>query len=144
MAGRDKLFIDTWGWICLFNRRERRHRDVRGHYQNARKQGEEIFTTDYVLDEVNTLIFKRIDFETASIAFETIFRSIDEGYLQLIWVTRDHFELAHQLRVKFRDKPDISFTDLTTMVVMQEFGLTEILTGDSHFLHVGMGFALRP
>ncbi len=77
------LFIDTWGWICLFNRRERRPRDVREHYQNARKQGKEIFTTDYVLDEVNALLFKRVDFEIASIAFATIFKSIDEGYLQL-------------------------------------------------------------
>ncbi len=46
------LFIDTWGWIWLFNRRERRHSDIREHYQNARKQGEEIFTTDYVLQAI--------------------------------------------------------------------------------------------
>ena len=49
-----------------------------------------------------------------------------------------------ELRRKYDDKPDISFTDLTSMVVMQEFDLRDVLTGDAHFEHVGMGFRRQP
>ncbi|GAK50222.1 hypothetical protein U14_01449 [Candidatus Moduliflexus flocculans] len=30
------------------------------------------------------------------------------------------------------------------MAVMEEFEIYEILTGDAHFTHVGMGFVLLP
>jgi predicted nucleic acid-binding protein len=56
----------------------------------------------------------------------------------------DRFADAKRLRLRLRDKPSISFTDLTTMVVMQDFGLKRILTADEHFRHVGMGFHLLP
>jgi predicted nucleic acid-binding protein len=38
----------------------------------------------------------------------------------------------------------ISFTDLTSMVVMKELGIMSILTDDDHFVHVGMGFQKVP
>ena len=44
----------------------------------------------------------------------------------------------------FVDKPDISFTDLTSMVVMLALGITHIVTADAHFLKVGEGFQLLP
>lgn len=30
------------------------------------------------------------------------------------------------------------------MTVMREIGIAEIITGDAHFTHVGMGFVLLP
>lgn len=24
----DKLFIDTWGWLCLLDKKEKRHKEV--------------------------------------------------------------------------------------------------------------------
>jgi predicted nucleic acid-binding protein len=34
--------------------------------------------------------------------------------------------------------------DFTSMVVMQDLGVTEIFTGDGHFQQVGLGFRLVP
>jgi uncharacterized protein len=42
------------------------------------------------------------------------------------------------------DKPRISFTDLTTMIIMTELEVVDILTADVHFTHVGLGFRLLP
>ncbi len=59
-------------------------------------------------------------------------------------MTPERFKKAQKLRLKFQDKPDISFTDFTIMRVMKEFGIVDIITGDRHFTHVGMGFVLHP
>jgi uncharacterized protein len=48
------------------------------------------------------------------------------------------------MRQRFADKPRISFTDLTTMVIMAELKITQILTADSHFTQAGLGFEILP
>jgi len=60
------------------------------------------------------------------------------------WESPSRFEEAKVLRLRFDDKPRISFTDLTSMVVMREIGVTDVITGDEHFEHVGMGFQRKP
>jgi len=138
------LFIDTWGWLNLFNRREPHHQQVSQIYKDIRHAQGAIITTDYVLDEVYTLLFKRVSFNTAQQALETISKAVESGYVTVEWITPERFRVSQDLRLKFHDKPDISFTDLTSMVVMQECGIADIVTGDAHFTHVGMGFVLCP
>ncbi len=102
------------------------------------------YTSDYVLDETITLLFRWMSFETAKAGMETIETAIKRGYLRLERITPERFEKAKRLRLRFSDKPRISFTDLTSMVVMQERRLIQILTEDEHFTHVGMGFQIVP
>ncbi|MDZ7664123.1 MAG: hypothetical protein U5K27_02135 [Desulfotignum sp.] len=90
------------------------------------------------------MLFKRVLFENAQAAVENLWQAIKDGYVTLEWITPERFEASQTFRLKFQDKPDISFTDLTSMVVMQELGIVEIITGDAHFMHVGMGFSLHP
>lgn len=45
---------------------------------------------------------------------------------------------------KYHDKPDISFVDFTSMVVMQDLGIQDVFTGDAHFRQVNLGFRLVP
>ena len=35
---------------------------------------------------------------------------------------------------RYDDKPDISFVDFTSMVLMQDLGIVDVFTGDAHFL----------
>jgi predicted nucleic acid-binding protein len=62
----------------------------------------------------------------------------------LIQINEHRFTHAQQLRLRYLDKPRISFTDLTSMVVMQEFKIQQILTEDAHFIQVGLGFECLP
>ncbi|NQE45148.1 hypothetical protein C5S31_03875 [ANME-1 cluster archaeon GoMg2] len=135
-----KLFIDTWGWIILGNKREPRHIVLTNFYLSWKDQKGVSYTTDYVLDETFTLLFRRVPFKEAKDSLEVIDLAIKEGYLRLERITAERFEKAKGLRMKFKDKPRISFTDLTTMVVMAEIGTTDIITEDDHFSQVGMGF----
>jgi predicted nucleic acid-binding protein len=138
------LFIDTWGWVALHNRREPRHGEVKAFYREYRLRGKKIYTTDYVLDETLTLLFRRLPLEQAKKSMESIDDAIAQGYLYLEWINYSRFEETKTLRLKFDDKPRISFTDLTSMVVMKELGVKSILTDDDHFVQLGFDFEKRP
>jgi predicted nucleic acid-binding protein len=136
------LFVDTWGWLTLFDSRERRHGDVVQFYEHLRSQDGHLYTTDYVLDETFTLLFTRLPFDQAQQAMILLDQAVEEGYILLEWITPERFARTETLRLKFQDKPRISFTDLTSMTVMEELGIPTVLTADAHFTHVGMGFQL--
>ena len=138
------IFIDTWGWLTLRDRREARHGEVDRFYREVRRRRDSVYTSDYVLDETITLLFRRLPFVRAKESLQYIQQAIAEGYLRLEWMTPQRFEKAIELRDRFQDKSRISFTDLTSMVVMSEREIEEILTEDDHFLHVGMGFRRVP
>ncbi|MBI5074974.1 MAG: type II toxin-antitoxin system VapC family toxin [Nitrospirae bacterium] len=139
----DRLFIDTWGWIVLYNKREPRHKEVNTFYRKFRLHGGKIYTSDYVLDETFTLLFKRVAGKSAADALRLIQLACTQGYVEIVPVSPKVFEKAIQLRLKLHDKPGISFTDLTSMLVMKGQGIPLILTEDDHFSHVGMSFT-RP
>ena len=48
------------------------------------------------------------------------------------------------MRQRYHDKPDISFVDFTTRVVMLDLGVNDVFTGDDHFRQVSLGFRLHP
>ena len=135
-----KLFTDTWGWLTMRDKREHRHEEIKDLYLSLCSRKCLFYTTDYVLDETFTLLFRRLPFKKAKDSLDVIELAIKEGYLRLERITAERFEKAKGIRIKFQDKPRISFTDLTSMVVMAEIGITYILTQDDHFAQVGMGF----
>lgn len=138
------VFIDTWGWLALGHRRESRHLEVVKLYNQLRQGNESIVTSDYVLDELISLIFRRESFAEARQFVEGIYAAADQGYLTIERITSKRFADAWILRLRFSDKPLISFTDLTSMAIMQELGLTNVVSEDQHFAQVGLGFQLLP
>jgi len=140
----EAVFIDTWGWLALGYRRDARHQEIKAFYQALQEEGVLCYTTDYVLDEAITLLFRREVFKEAVRFIEGIFQAVEEGRLTVERITSERFSSAWRLRKRFQDKPKISFTDLTSMVIMKEKGIKSVLTEDEHFLQVGMGFQKAP
>ena len=68
----------------------------------------------------------------------------DAGTHVLVHVSPQQFRRAWELRQKYHDKPDISFVDFTSMVVMQDLGITEVFSGDAHFQQVNLNFRIVP
>jgi uncharacterized protein len=140
-----KVFIDTWGWIVLRNKREPAHAEIEEWYRNFRQSGKgPVYTSDYVLDETYTLLFRHLPFAQARESVKYLDDAINQGYLILESVNLKRFDAAKSYRLKFDDKPKISFTDFTSMAIMRDLGISEVLTNDDHFLQVGMGFKLIP
>jgi predicted nucleic acid-binding protein len=65
-------------------------------------------------------------------------------FIDIQEVTSARLSITIDLRKQFSDKPRISFTDLSTMAIMIELGITDVLTAGQHFTHVGMGFRALP
>lgn len=139
-----RLFVDNWGWLALRDRGERRHKAAVSVFNGAQVTAGGIVTTDYVLDETFTLLFRRLAAPEALAAVEALLAAIDERSVSLAAITPARFAEAVKLRMKYRDRPEISFTDFTSMAVMRELKLTQVLTEDGHFAQVGLGFGLVP
>jgi predicted nucleic acid-binding protein len=144
MTECDTVFVDTWGWMALGYSHEPRHVEVKLLYQDLRHRRAPICTSDYVVGELVTLLFRRETFDAAVRFVEGILRAAALGQVRIERITPDRFFTAWQLRRRFQDKPQIPFTDLTSMAIMQERGIRRVLTADEHFLHVGMGFSSLP
>lgn len=136
-----KLFIDTWGWLALEDRLEESHETATRCYRTASVRPGQILTSNFVLDETITRLFRCRPFQEAVRFAGSLLASPS---IRIESVTDSRFQQAFQMRQRFADKPRISFTDLTTMVIMAELKITQILTADSHFTQAGLGFEILP
>ncbi|MGO9257075.1 MAG: type II toxin-antitoxin system VapC family toxin [Bryobacteraceae bacterium] len=140
----DRIFVDTWAWIVLASARDpafgvvSRMRTAAANHEGA------WVTTDYVLAETITRLFPALPFAVARRFVEGIFEASRQGRVDIEQVTPERFTRAFQLRLRYHDKPRISFTDLTSFVVMRELGIQHSLTADRHFEQVGMAFVRLP
>jgi predicted nucleic acid-binding protein len=135
-----KLFVDTWGWVAVADGRDPGHEAATEIFRQARRSGG-VVTSNFVLDETFTLLFKRRPFEDAWHFTTDVVRS---PFIDIQEVTSTRFSRTIELRKQFSDKPRISFTDLSTIAIMVELGITDILTADRHFTHVGFGLRSLP
>ncbi len=135
-----KLFLDTWGWVAVADRRDAGHEAATELFRQAQRSGGAI-TSNFILDETFTLLFKRRPFKDAWLFTTNVVQS---PFIDIQEVTEARFFKTIEMRKQFLDKPNISFTDLSTMAIMVELGITDILTADRHFTQVGLGFRALP
>lgn len=139
-----KLFIDTWGWLTLEDKEERFHGVATDCFKERGTLAGKLLTSDYVLDETLTRLFRRRPFAEAWRFAQAIVDAANSSHLTIERVTEKRFLKSLELRRRLQDKPRISFTDLTSAVIMSELKITDVLTGDDHFRQVGMGFRVLP
>lgn len=138
------VFVDTWAWLAFGHRRDQAHEQVKEIFLEMQARQIPLYTSDYVLDELITLLFKRENHSMGVAFLEGILASQTQGRICLEWVDLERFHRTWELRKKLQDKPRISFTDLSSMIIMQERGIESVLSDDQHFIQVGFGFNLLP
>jgi uncharacterized protein len=143
-TGSEPIFVDTWGWLVLANDRDPSFAAVAELRRQSAASGQLWVTTDYVLDETMTRLFADTPFPKAQSFCDAIFHSQKLGVLVLEPITEERFQRAYKMRLRYRDKPRISFTDLTSFTVMRELGIRRVLTADAHFPQAGLGFQCLP
>jgi predicted nucleic acid-binding protein len=138
------VFVDTWAWIALAVPRDQHHAAAKRHQAEFVAARREYVTTDYVLGEVVTQLFRVTDARKANEFVSTILAAIEAKTYRLEYVSPERFSKAWHMRCRYADKPRVSFVDFTSFVVMQELGIQDVFTGDAHFSMVNLGFRLFP
>ncbi|HEY3857630.1 MAG TPA: PIN domain-containing protein [Verrucomicrobiae bacterium] len=144
MKSLQPVFVDTWGWLAYGHRRDSHHSEIKLLFEKLIAHHIPIHTSDYILDELITLLFRRETHNEALRFLDGLMADFARGRIQIQKLTTERFREALDLRRRYHDKPDISFTDFTTMVIMRELGITSVVTEDNHFLQVGLGFQKFP
>lgn len=127
------VFVDTWGWYTLIDRREPEHGRTAMLVEHLIKDGARLVSTDYVVDESCTLAKAR----AGSLAAIRLLDLLDRtAALDLEWIGPDRFDRA---KAAFRKQHDqaYSFTDCTSFTVMRERRMTDVITMDDHFRIAG-------
>jgi predicted nucleic acid-binding protein len=135
------LFVDTWGWVTLADRAQPRHHIATKFYEERIRNPGRIVTSNFILDELFTMLFATRPFGLASGFCHSLLAS---PRLTIEFVNHDRFAAAFEFRLKLADKPNISFTDITSMIIMRELGIVDVMTADRHFQQVNLGFRSLP
>ena len=129
-AKRMSVFVDTGGWFAYFVRRDAEHKAAIDWMQLNRQP---LVTTDYVLDELLTLLKLRESHRVAAAAGVAL---LDRQVTGLERIGAVDFRGAWEVFQQYSDK-GWSFTDCTSKVVMQRLGVTHAFAFDSHFEEFG-------
>ena len=127
------LFVDTPGWMAMADLADPMHAVTRQERDACLRDGGLLVTTDYVLNETLTLIRSCLGRDAAVRWWEQINAS---ARLQWEWIGPARAEEARR-RFFEVDGGDLSFTDCTSFVVMEELRLRRVLTTDRNFALAG-------
>ena len=128
-----EIFIGTSGYYSLLIKIDNMHKRAGNILLKAAENKIRFATTDYILDEIVTLLKVRGHDHLISELFVSIFTS---KACRVEWMDQDRFMSTKSYFLKHRDH-HWSFTDCFSFVVMKELGLTEALTKNKHFREAG-------
>jgi hypothetical protein len=124
------VFVDTGAWFAYFVRRDPDHNLARKWVSNNDSQ---LITSDYILDELFTLLKLRESYAVAVAAGKIL---TEEKICKIIKITPDDFARAWNAFVQFSDK-DWSFTDCTSKMIMERLNISTAFSFDEHFEQFG-------
>jgi predicted nucleic acid-binding protein len=124
------VFVDTGAWFAYFVRRDPDHAAAVQWITTNRLP---LLTTDFVLDELLTLLKLRESYSVAVAAGETL---LDKRVARMEQISAGDIVQAWEVFRQYQDKA-WSFTDCTSKVVMERLGITHAFAFDTHFEQFG-------
>lgn len=98
----------------------------------------QMISTDYIIDELYTVVLARS--RSKSWTVDAVKHFLDSGWIaDLIFITPEDFFQAEQIFLAFRDK-SWSFTDCTSKIVMERYGIDKAFAFDKNFYQFGSVF----
>ncbi|TAK53064.1 MAG: PIN domain-containing protein [Bacteroidetes bacterium] len=138
-----KVFVDTWGWIAITDEHDSYHKEATRIYRTSVMiKGNIIVTSDFVLMETISFLRLSLGHSRTIQWIKTLIDKSSKGLVQVVACDRLLWRKALDLLEKYDDKTDISFVDFTAFVIMMQYDILEVFSGDTHFEHVNLGFRL--
>lgn len=130
------LFIDTGALIARYLKQDQHHDSAIRKWKKIQNSDEKCFTSNFVLDELFTLLARWTDYAFAAEKAHIIYASTTFKILRPDQVIE---EQAIELFLKYADQK-ISFTDCVSFALMKHHKIKRAFSFDRHF--VSAGFSL--
>ncbi len=125
-------FVDTAGWIGLFNANDSLHTRAQAVYQSLVQRRTRLITTEFVLLEVaDALSIPALRASTI-----TVINNLRHGSVEITPVSEELLAKGWAIYSQRLDK-EWGLTDCTSFVVMQERQIYQAFTSDHHFAQAG-------
>ena len=127
------IFVDTGAFLARHATRDQHHATARAAWEELGLQRRRVFSSSFVLDEVLTLLGRRISYTFAAERAEALWAS------EVLTILRpdEQDELAAiKLFSKLADQR-VSFTDCVSFALMRRHRLRQAFTFDRHFAAAG-------
>ena len=129
-----KIFIDTSAFIALVCEKDDFHEEVNKVFAKLGSEAVDFVVTDYVLDEVVTLLRCREKMSTKKVVL--FLKSCYASDVQIVGITQEIFIASLRLMSRYGDQY-FSFTDCVSFVVMKSMKIKEAIASDKHFVIAG-------
>ena len=130
-----RLFVDTSAWVALEDRDDSQH-DRAIQFWTELKEGKtrfrQLLTSNYVLDEVITLLGRRVDKEACA----EFWRKVRTTKVIDVLRVEEETEL-NAFDIYIKGPEDLSYTDSTSFALMRQEVIDTCFTFDRHFSDIG-------
>jgi len=124
------IFVDTGAWFAAFVPNDADHAAADAWLEANTAP---LVTTDYVIDELLTLMKMRSEFQRALRVGASL---LAEEIAQVAWVLPSDVQQAWRIFQRYHDK-GWSFTDCVSRVMMERLGIQQAFAFDDHFRQFG-------
>jgi predicted nucleic acid-binding protein len=124
------IFVDTGAWFAAFVPNDADHVAADAWLQ---ANTDVLVTTDYVVDELLTLLKMRGEYQRALAIGPPLLQG---DITRLEWVRQDDVHKAWEIFAQYADK-EWSFTDCVSRVVMNRLAIRTAFAFDEHFRQFG-------
>lgn len=129
------VFLDTGIYYALQNEGANRHVAARSAFSSALPgRFGAVFTSDYVFDELVTLVYARTgNFDEAWTAARRVLgRDNFPDAVDMLFIDRESFDAAVDAFERYDDQ-GLSFTDATTVSLVEQHDIDRVLAFDDDF-----------
>lgn len=124
------IFVDSGGWFASVVTDDDDHEMAKIWMEENK---EPLFTTNYIVDETLTLLRARGENKKALEIGDLFFRGLLANIYHL---SEEEVLQTWEIFQQFSDK-DWSFTDCSSKVICEKFGITHALSFNKHFRQFG-------
>jgi uncharacterized protein len=124
-----KVFIDTGAFCALTIPKDKHNNTAKLLYKQIQNERSALFTSDYVLDEVYTLLKAR---SSHAIAVKFMNQIEENSHITVLYMTEAIEKQAKSIFKRFEDKR-LSFTDCTSFAFINSLHIAGVFAFDDHF-----------
>jgi predicted nucleic acid-binding protein len=130
-------FVDSGAWIALYSLRDQHHAEAFAIFRSLEQQKARLLTTDFVIDETVTRLRYDASHSAAVVFLDAIEGAERKNTVTVVAIDRNSFEQAKRLFRQYSSER-LSFTDCTSFVVCQSYGISAAFAFDRHFPIMGI------